>query len=122
MADDILNLATSEELLYNDVCGSIDGVRAKVATYLNTEICMTNWYVGKRIKEDILYNQRAEYGKQVIKKLATRLTVKYGSGWGYGKLKHCVRSAYLFSEDEIGYAVRSPIDLDSSSFAYGSKR
>ena len=43
----------------------------KVATYLNTEICMTNWYVGKRIKEDILYNQRAEYGKQVIKKLAT---------------------------------------------------
>ena len=28
---------------------------------------MTNWYVGKRIKEDILYNQRAEYGKQVIK-------------------------------------------------------
>ena len=53
----------------------------KVATYLNTEICMTNWYVGKRIKEDILYNQRAEYGKQVIKKLATRLTVKYGSGW-----------------------------------------
>ena len=100
MADDILNLATSEELLYNDVCGIIDGVRAKVATYLNTEICMTNWYVGKRIKEDILYNQRAEYGK----------------------LKHCVRSAYLFSEDEIGYAVRSPIDLDSSSFAYGSKR
>lgn len=85
MADDILNLATSEELLYNDVCGIIDGVRAKVATYLNTEICMTNWYVGKRIKEDILYNQRAEYGKQVIKKLATRLTVKYGSGWGYGK-------------------------------------
>ena len=54
---------------------------------MNTEICMTNWYVGKRIKEDILYNQRAEYGKQVIKKLATRLTVKYGSGWGYGKLK-----------------------------------
>ena len=81
----------------------------KVATYLNTEICMTNWYVGKRIKEDILYNQRAEYGKQVIKKLATRLTVKYGSGWGYGKLKHCVRSAYLFSEDEIGYAVRSQL-------------
>ena len=46
MADEILNLATSEELLYNDVCGIIDGVRAKVATYLNTEICMTNWYVG----------------------------------------------------------------------------
>ena len=29
MADDILNFGTSEELLYNDVCGIIDGVRVK---------------------------------------------------------------------------------------------
>ena len=29
-------------------------------------LCLTNWYVGKRIKEDVLYNKRAEYGKQVI--------------------------------------------------------
>ncbi len=38
-----------------------------------------------------------------------KVHVKYGSGWGYGKLKHCVRNAYLFSEDEIGYAVRSQL-------------
>lgn len=109
MTDEISKLATSEELLYNDVCSIIDGVRTKVATYLNTEICMTNWYVGRRIKEEVLHNRRAEYGKQIIKNLAARLTGKYGSGWGYAKLKHCVRSAYLFSEDEIGYAVRSQL-------------
>lgn len=65
---------------------------------------MTNWYVGKRVKEDVLYNQRAEYGKQVLKRLSARLTERYGSGWGYDKLQHCVRAAYTFSEDEIVYA------------------
>ena len=39
---------------------------------------MTNWYIGKRIKEDVLFNQRAEYGKQVIKNLSRRLIGRYG--------------------------------------------
>ena len=99
----------AEEQLFSDVCSIIDGTRNRIATYLNTEVCMTNWYVGKRIKEDVLKNQRAEYGKQILKNLASRLSEKYGTGWGVGKLKHCVRSAYLFTEEEIGYAVRSQL-------------
>jgi hypothetical protein len=62
------------EALFGDICQIIDGARGRIATYLNTEICLTNWYVGKRIKEDVLYNQRAEYGKQVLKTLSVRLT------------------------------------------------
>lgn len=99
----------AEEQLFSDVCGIIEGTRNRIASYLNTEVCMTNWYVGKRIKEDVLKNQRAEYGKQILKNLASRLSEKYGTGWGVGKLKHCVRSAYLFTEEEIGYAVRSQL-------------
>ncbi len=33
-----------------------------------------------RIKEDVLNNERAEYGKQVIKRLAIKLIEKYGKG------------------------------------------
>lgn len=32
--------------------------------------------------------------------------VLYGTGWGIGKLKNCARAAYLFSEEQIRYAVR----------------
>ena len=95
-----------ETALFADVCHIIDGARGRMAIYANTEVCMTNWYVGKRIKEDVLYNQRAEYGKQVLKNLSIKLTERYGSGWSYYKLQHCVRSAYTFSEDEIVYATR----------------
>lgn len=98
-----------EEVLYNDVCHIIDGARDRMATYANTEACLTNWYVGKRIKEDVLYNKRAEYGKQVIKNLSVKLSERYGSGWGAEKLRHCVRSAYTFSEDEIVYATRTQL-------------
>lgn len=49
----------------------------------------------------MLYNRRAEYGEQADQNRSKRLTERYGSGWGYEKLKHCVRSAYLFSEDDI---------------------
>ncbi len=98
----------SEEL-YKDVCQIIDGTRYRIATTANTEACLMNWYIGKRIKEDILHNQRAEYGKEIIKKLATSLQAHYGKGWGYEKLKHCVRSAYLFSEQEIRYALRTEL-------------
>lgn len=92
--------------LYSDVCSIIDNARQKVATYVNSEICMAYWLVGKRIKEDVLYNARAEYGKQVIKSLAQQLTEKYGKGWSYKTLQHCVRAAYIFSEEQIVYALR----------------
>ena len=99
-----------EELsLFSDLCDIINGAKSKVATYLNTEICMTNWYVGKRIKEDVLYNQRAEYGKKILQDIADRLTEKFGQGWRYQKLQQCVRAAYIFTEEEIMYALRTQL-------------
>jgi predicted nuclease of restriction endonuclease-like (RecB) superfamily len=95
--------------LYSDVCQIIDGTRSRLATTVNAEVCLLNWNIGKRIKEDVLYNKRAEYGKEILKSLSVLLTEKYGRGWSFYKLQHCVRSAYTFSEDEIIYAVRTQL-------------
>lgn len=92
----------TEMLLFSDVCGIIDNGRKRIAVYVNSEICLTKWHVGKRIKEDVLYNQRAEYGKQIVKNLAAKLTTKYGSGWNLRNIQHCLRVAYTFSEEERG--------------------
>ena len=109
--DNNLQILQQQEsaVLFNDVCLIIDQARRHVATYVNVEACLMNWHVGKRIKEDVLYNQRAEYGKQILKNLSVKLTERYGTGWGTEKLKHCVRSAYLFSEDDIMYAARTQL-------------
>ena len=110
--DSEVELMSSNQLsdnLYNDVCSIIENTRHRLATYANKEICMTNWNVGNRIKQDVLRNKRAEYGKSVLKVLSDKLTIKYGKGWGYQKLQHCVRSAYTFSEDDIVYATRTQL-------------
>ena len=98
-----------ETRLYSDVCSLIENTRYRLATTANAEICMLHWKIGLRIKDDILFNQRAEYGKQVVKNLAVALTERYGKGWSFYKLQHCVRSAYTFSEDQIVYAVRTQL-------------
>jgi predicted nuclease of restriction endonuclease-like (RecB) superfamily len=109
MKKESANINTNESLLYTDICSLIETTRYRVATVANAEIIMMHWQIGKRIKDDVLYNQRATYGKQVLKNLAVKIRDRYGSGWGYEKLKHCVRSAYLFSQNEIEYAVRTQL-------------
>lgn len=107
MTEDLhISTLPESENLYTDVCHIIDETRTRVAVYVNAEVCMTNWLVGKRIKEDVLYNKRAEYGKQVVKNLSIRLTENYGKGWSDRKLLHCIRAAYTFTEEEIVSAVR----------------
>lgn len=74
--NDIEQNGKEENILFGDVCNIIDDARHRTAVYVNSEICLTKWHVGKRIKEDVLYNRRAEYGKQIVKKLAAKLTEK----------------------------------------------
>lgn len=95
------NEQVAEDVLFGDVCQIIDNARSRIATYLNTEVCLTNWYIGKRIREDVLLNKRAAYGKQVVKNLSVKLTQRYGNGWGEKKLRHCLRCAETFSEQDI---------------------
>ena len=95
-----------EEILYSDVRELIAGAKKRVAVSVNWEAVMTNWLVGSRICTDVLKNQRAEYGKQVVAKLAGRLTIEFGHGWGMQQLRHCLRAAETFSQDQIVYALR----------------
>ena len=71
---------------------------------------MANWQVGSRIRTDVLKNKRAEYGKQIVAKLASRLTVEFGSGWGTQQLRHCLRAAETFSQEQILYALRRQLN------------
>ena len=108
-ADALLSEEKAESLLYNDICFLIENTRQRLATTANIEACVMHWQIGRRIKEDVLYNKRAEYGKQILGNLAIALTEKYGKGWSVYKLQHCVRAAYTFSEDEIVYAARTQL-------------
>lgn len=61
--------------LLQDLRHIIDEGRTQVAVQVNSALILVYWQVGKRIRADILQNQRAEYGKEVIVSLATLLHI-----------------------------------------------
>lgn len=92
--------------LFADVTQMITTARRKVAVTANSELILLYWNIGNRVRKDVLNENRAEYGKQIVKKLSDKLTIEYGRGWSENQLRHCLRTAEVFPEEQILSAVR----------------
>lgn len=62
----------------------------KVASAINSEMIILYWNIGKIIKNEILKDERAEYGKTIIKSLSGELTNSYGKGYSQRNLFNMV--------------------------------
>ena len=72
----------NEEQLYSDVSELIEVTRQRALHEINRAGILLYWHIGRRINHDILKNNRAEYGSSVVKKLADKLQIKFGKGFG----------------------------------------
>jgi predicted nuclease of restriction endonuclease-like (RecB) superfamily len=90
----------------SDIKTLIEQSRQNVALAVNAEITLLYWKVGKRINDEVLGNERAEYGKKVVVSLARQLTEEYGNGWGEKQLRQCMQFASVFADEQIVYALR----------------
>ena len=62
------------ESLIQDLRQIIEQARGHVAATANYAQTMMYWHIGERINRDVLGNQRAEYGKQIVSTVSTQLT------------------------------------------------
>ena len=92
---------TLQESLITDLRTLINEARNKVALIVNTEITLLYWHIGKRINEEVLGNQRAEYGKQIVSTVSTQLTKEYGKGFELRNLRRMMQFAELFPDFQI---------------------
>ena len=83
----------------------IEQGKQQVAISVNTTMSMLYWQIGKRINDDVLQNQRAEYGKQIIPTLSRHLIQEYGNGWGEKHLRQCMQFAQAFPDEQIVYTL-----------------
>ncbi len=61
----------------NDICSIIDSARDYAFQSVNLALVERNWLIGYRIAEEELKGQdRANYGKEIIKKIAKELYIK----------------------------------------------
>lgn len=64
-------LASAE--LLKDLRQIIDSARSRVATTANYELTAMYWHIGNRINNEVVGNERAEYGQQIVSAVSTQL-------------------------------------------------
>jgi predicted nuclease of restriction endonuclease-like (RecB) superfamily len=90
-----------ETKLFADLAQIIEQGKNQLVKQVNSTITMVYWQVGKRINEDVLYNQRAEYGKQIVPTVSAQLEKQYGRQFTEKNLRRMMRFAEVFHDFEI---------------------
>ena len=91
----------SAELL-GDLRKIIDTARSHVAATANYELTAMYWHIGNRINSEVLGNERAEYGKQIVAQVARQLQEEYGAkGFDEKSIRRMMQFAQLFSDFQI---------------------
>ena len=77
----------------------IDSSQKSAYQAVNVALVYRNWLIGYRIAEETLNGEdRAEYGREVIKNLSKELTKLYGKGFDRVTLYRCYRFYNVFPE------------------------
>src|SRR5512136_2697461 len=87
--------------LVEDLRSLIIETRQDVARQVNSALVMLYWHVGKRIRQDILKEKRAEYGEQIVPTLSAQLVPEFGEGFSKRNLFRMIRFAEVFTEEQI---------------------
>ena len=96
-----VSIPSKPAALFPDVCALIKTSRQRVSAVINKELNLLYWNVGKRINDELLGNERAEYGKRIIESLSCDLTEEFGRGRGEAQLWLCSKFASVFPERSI---------------------
>ncbi len=88
-----------EERLYERIAAVLDEARSRVARTVNTAMVHAYWFVGREIVEVEQRGQsRAEYGNELLKKLAMKLKKRFGKGFNLTSLKRMRQFYRAFPE------------------------
>jgi len=95
-----MELSESNQL-FEKVSSLIEDVRNGVFSYANAKKTQLFWQIGNAINNEVLDNERADYGKQIVSRLATQLKERYGRSFEYRNLRRMMQFAEQFESYEI---------------------
>ncbi len=101
MKEDKNEFVDTEDRLFDAISHLIDKSRSQVSKAINTAMVYTYYAVGQYIVD---YEQdgkvRAEYGKNLLKRLSARLMSRYARGWSVDTLENCRKFFLTYSISE----------------------
>ncbi len=99
------NLIKSESKTIDAIVALIESSKHRVAKTINSELTLLYWNIGKQINEDVLQNERANYGKNLIEALSLTLSEKYGTGFNKRNLQSFIKLNAVFQDITILHTV-----------------
>ena len=94
------SVAPSTAKLLSDLSLLIDSTRQRVARTVNAELVLMYWKMGARIHQDILGQERAAYGEQIVSTLSRQLSASHGSGFSRPNLFHMIRFVEAWPDEK----------------------
>ena len=79
----------------------IRAARQQVAQAANAALTTLYWEIGARIRRDVLKDERAEYGAEIVAALGRHLEGQFGRGFGEKNLRRMVQFAEAFPDRAI---------------------
>jgi predicted nuclease of restriction endonuclease-like (RecB) superfamily len=96
--------------IFKDVESIVEQARGYAYNAVNIAMVQRNWLLGKRIAEEELQGEdRAIYGKEIVKQLSIHLTNVYGKGFTQSNLYQFVQFYKFFPEIFHTVCVKSQI-------------
>lgn len=65
--------------------------REQVARAVDGRLALLYWEMGKRIRQDVLREQRADYGERIVATLSRQLVREFGSGYEEKSLRRMLQ-------------------------------
>jgi len=87
--------------LLEDVKALINSARQCATVSVNSELTMLFWRIGQRIHQEVLAGARADYGEQIVPRLAAQLVRGYGRSFTEKNLRRMVQFATSFPDEPI---------------------
>ena len=99
----------SDSSLLTDIRQLIETSRQQTARAVNSALVGMYWHIGRRIRADVLANDRAEYGKEIVSALSAQLTEEYGRGFGRRNLFRMMQFSEYFEDPQIVSALSTQL-------------
>lgn len=87
--------------VFDRVISILEQARTNVVRAVNSQMVIAYWLIGREIVQELQRgDERAEYGKKLVKALSVKLTGKYGKGFSTTNLWY-FRQFYLVFSDRV---------------------
>jgi hypothetical protein len=87
--------------LLNEIRSLIEDARRQTAAVVNVGLTALFWQIGNRILREVLRNERAAYGEQIVATLSRQLETEFGRGFADKNLRRMMQFAEAFPDEEI---------------------